>query len=39
MDVTRLTKMTIAELGVIAQNLKLEGISGLRKQEMIAKIL
>jgi transcription termination factor Rho len=39
MDVTRLTKMTIAELSIIAQNLKLEGISGLRKQEMIAKIL
>jgi len=39
MDVTQLTKMTIAELGVIARNLKLEGISGLRKQEMIAKIL
>ena len=39
MDVTQLSKMTIAELGGIARNLKLEGISGLRKQEMIAKIL
>ena len=39
LDVTQLTKMTIAELGVVARNLKLEGISGLRKQEMIAKIL
>jgi transcription termination factor Rho len=39
MDATQLTKMTIAELGKIAQNLKLEGTSGLRKQEMIAKIL
>jgi len=39
MDATQLTKMTIAELGGIAKNLKLEGISGLRKQEMIAKIL
>jgi len=39
MDVTQLAKMTIAELEVVARNLKLEGISGLRKQEMIAKIL
>jgi len=39
MDVTQLTKMTIAELNQVARDLKLEGISGLRKQEMIAKIL
>ena len=39
LDVTQLSKMTIAELNAIAKNLKLEGISGLRKQEMIAKIL
>src|SRR3989338_3530520 len=39
LDVTQLSKMTIAELTAIAKDLKLEGISGLRKQEMIAKIL
>ncbi len=39
MDATQLTKMTIAELGKIAENLRLEGFSGLRKQEIIAKIL
>lgn len=39
LDVTQLSKMTIAELNGVARNLKLEGISGLRKQEMIAKIL
>ncbi len=39
LDVTQLSKMTIAQLNEIAKNLKLEGISGLRKQEMIAKIL
>jgi transcription termination factor Rho len=39
LDATQLTKMTIAELGGIAKELKLEGVSGLRKQEMIAKIL
>ncbi|MFA6002633.1 MAG: transcription termination factor Rho [Elusimicrobiota bacterium] len=39
LDVTQLSKMTIAELNGVAKNLKLEGISGLRKQEMIAKIL
>ncbi|MBI4375558.1 MAG: transcription termination factor Rho [Elusimicrobia bacterium] len=39
LDVTQLSKMTIAELNGIARDLKLEGVSGLRKQEMIAKIL
>ncbi|HAM34653.1 MAG TPA: transcription termination factor Rho [Elusimicrobia bacterium] len=39
MDVTQLSKMTVAELNAVAKNLRLEGISGLRKQEMIAKIL
>ncbi len=39
LDVTQLSKMTIAELGLIARDLRLEGVSGLRKQEMIAKIL
>ncbi|MBI4676809.1 MAG: transcription termination factor Rho [Elusimicrobia bacterium] len=39
LDVTQLTKMTIADLNAIARDLRLEGVSGLRKQEMIAKIL
>jgi transcription termination factor Rho len=39
LDATTMTKMTVAELTAIAKDLKLEGISGLRKQEMIAKIL
>jgi transcription termination factor Rho len=39
LDVTQLSKMTIAELSQIVKDLKLEGVSGLRKQEMIAKIL
>ena len=39
MDVTQLTKMTIAGLSQVAKDLRLEGTSGLRKQEMIAKIL
>ena len=39
LDVTQLSKLTIAELSVIAKELKLDGVSGLRKQEMIAKIL
>ena len=39
LDVTQLSKMTIAQLNEVATNLRLEGISGLRKQEMIAKIL
>ena len=39
LDVTQLSKMTIAELNKIADELKLEGVSGLRKQELIAKIV
>jgi transcription termination factor Rho len=39
MDVTALSKRTIADLTKIAQDLKLESITGLRKQELIAKIL
>jgi transcription termination factor Rho len=39
LDVTQLSKMTVSELTAIAKDLKLEGVSGLRKQEMIAKIL
>ena len=39
LDVTQLSKLTIAELSQVAKDLKLEGVGGLRKQEMIAKIL
>jgi len=39
MDVTTLANRTITELTKIAKELKLESISGLRKQELIAKIL
>jgi transcription termination factor Rho len=39
MDVTALSKRTIAELTQIAKDLKLETVAGLRKQELIAKIL
>ncbi len=39
LDVSQLSKMTVSELTGIAKELKLEGLSGLRKQEMIAKIL
>ncbi|MBI4422772.1 MAG: Rho termination factor N-terminal domain-containing protein, partial [Elusimicrobia bacterium] len=39
MDVTALSKLTIAELQKVANDLKLEGTDGLRKQELIAKIL
>ncbi|MHB2025467.1 MAG: transcription termination factor Rho [Elusimicrobiota bacterium] len=39
LDVTQLSKMTIAELADVARDMKLEGVSGLRKQEVIAKIL
>ncbi len=39
LDATQLSKMTTAELAAVARDLKLEGISGLRKQEMIAKIV
>ncbi len=39
LDATQLSKMTVAGLSQIAKDLKIEGVSGLRKQEMIAKIL
>ncbi|MBN1823705.1 MAG: transcription termination factor Rho [Endomicrobiales bacterium] len=39
MDVTALSKRTISELTKIAKDLKLETVAGLRKQELIAKIL
>ena len=39
MDVTALSKRTIVELTQIAKDLKLETVVGLRKQELIAKIL
>jgi len=39
MDVTALSKRTIVELTQIAKDLKLETVAGLRKQELIAKIL
>jgi transcription termination factor Rho len=39
MDVTALSKRTILELTKIAKDLKIESIAGLRKQELIAKIL
>ncbi|MFC1679544.1 transcription termination factor Rho [Elusimicrobiota bacterium] len=39
MDVTQLSKNKIAELIKIAEDMKIEAISGLRKQELIVKIL
>ena len=39
MDVTALQKLTIAELNKVASDLKCEGVGGLRKQELIAKII
>ena len=39
MDASTLSKKTIAELTKIAKELKIETTSGLRKQELIAKIL
>ncbi len=39
MDVTVLTKMTVAELVKIAEQHNLEGVSGLRKQELIGKLM
>jgi transcription termination factor Rho len=39
MDVTVLSKQTLAELTNIAKGLKIENLTGLRKQELIAKIL
>ncbi len=39
LETAEMAKKTIAELSVIARELKLEGINGLRKQELIAKIV
>ena len=39
LETAEMTKKTIAELSAIARELKLEGINGLRKQELIAKIV
>jgi transcription termination factor Rho len=39
MDVTALSKRTITDLTAIAKDLKIESVTGLRKQELIAKIL
>jgi len=39
LETAELAKKTIAELNAIARELKLEGTSGLRKQELIAKIV
>ncbi|PIS47250.1 MAG: transcription termination factor Rho [Elusimicrobia bacterium CG08_land_8_20_14_0_20_51_18] len=38
-DVTTMTKMTVSELVKIAEQMKMEGVSGLRKQELIGKIM
>ena len=39
LETAELAKKTIAELTVIAKELKLEGVNGLRKQELISKII
>ncbi len=39
LDATFLSKMTMAELTKMAENLRVEGVSGFRKQELIGKIL
>jgi len=39
MDIAKLQKMKIAELNEIVSKLKLNGVSGLKKQELIFKIL
>ncbi|MCB4790603.1 MAG: transcription termination factor Rho [Elusimicrobia bacterium] len=39
MDVTALANRTIPELNTLAKELKIESVAGLRKQELIAKIL
>jgi transcription termination factor Rho len=39
LETAELAKKTIAQLSAIAASLKLEGVSGLRKQELIAKIV
>ncbi len=39
MDITALNKMTLSELSKTAKDMKIESFAGLRKQEIIAKIL
>jgi len=39
LETSELAKKTMAELNAIAKELKLEGVSGLKKQELIAKIV
>jgi len=39
LETAEMAKKTISELNAIARELKLEGVSGLRKQELIAKIV
>jgi transcription termination factor Rho len=39
MDMQALSKKTVSELTVLAKELKIDAIAGLRKQELIAKIL
>ena len=39
LDVSVLSKRTMSELATIAKDLKIETVTGLRKQELIAKIL
>jgi len=39
LETAEMAKKTITELNAIAKELKLEGVSGLRKQELIAKIV
>ncbi len=39
LETAEMAKKTIAELSAIARELKLDGISGLKKQELIAKIV
>ncbi len=39
LDISALSKMTIADLTKKAKELKVEGISSLRKQDLIFKIL
>jgi transcription termination factor Rho len=39
MDIGDLKKKTIAELTEVAQELKIEGISSMKKQDLIFKIL
>ncbi|MCM2304947.1 MAG: Rho termination factor N-terminal domain-containing protein, partial [Elusimicrobia bacterium] len=39
LETAEMAKKTMAELNAIAKELKLEGLSGLKKQELIAKIV